>query len=390
MNYFTRLRKRLETELTGNIIPFWEKYSIDREYGGFISCLERDGTPYDGQKQMWMQWREVYMFAVLFNSEFRQKRYLRYAMDGFDFLLRHGRKSNGSYFYLLDRSGYPVSDFGAGAEVFSESFGAIACAELYMATSEKKYEDEAFSCLKIYREKTGKQEMISPEFPGRIPWKNLAYPMIELNVLCIMQKAFDNRISDHEIMECIERIRSFCHPELGLIFERRNPDGCFDLTSQDGRFINPGHSLEGLSFIMEYERLHKNASLEQWALTASRRMIQYGWDESEGGVRYFCDVLNKPIVKNENMLKAWWPQCESSTAMLRAFELSGGEEFLDWFEKIEEFSHLHLRDPKYPEWFAYAAIGGYQVHTYKGSCWKTFFHLPRYLLNCIEICRRLE
>ena len=46
---------------------------------------------------MWMQWREVYLFAVLYNSAFSQKRYLEYADNGFDFLTRSGKKPDGSY-----------------------------------------------------------------------------------------------------------------------------------------------------------------------------------------------------------------------------------------------------------------------------------------------------
>ncbi|NCU44803.1 N-acylglucosamine 2-epimerase, partial [Candidatus Falkowbacteria bacterium] len=84
------------------------------------------------------------------------------------------------------------------------------------------------------------------------------------------------------------------------------------------------------------------------------------------------------------MLKAWWPQNEAATAALLAYDFSGDELFLDWFRKIDAYSWKHLRDPDFPEWFAYAAVDGRQVHSYKGSRWKTFFHLPRCLLNCSE------
>ena len=97
MNPAEKWHSRLIGELTGNIIPFWEKYSIDRESGGFLTCLERNGEVYDTMKQMWMQWREVYMFAALYNSRFRQEQYLKYAEDGFEFLCRHGRRADGRF-----------------------------------------------------------------------------------------------------------------------------------------------------------------------------------------------------------------------------------------------------------------------------------------------------
>ena len=57
-----------ERELVGEIAPFWLKHSVDARDGGFITCLDRNGEPYDTFKHLWMQWREVYMFAALWNA----------------------------------------------------------------------------------------------------------------------------------------------------------------------------------------------------------------------------------------------------------------------------------------------------------------------------------
>ena len=93
--------------------------------------------------------------------------------------------------------------------------------------------------------------------------------------------------------------------------------------------------------------------------------------------------------KHEFMLKAWWPQNETATAVLRAYEASGDNVFLEMFEQVENYAWQHLRDTEYPEWFAYAAVDGRQYHSYKGSRFKGFFHLPRHLLNSIETFDRL-
>ena len=96
MSFFKETADRYESELLNSVVPFWEQHSIDSEYGGFLTCLERDGTVYDTNKYMWMQWREVYLFAVLYNSVFSQKRYLDYAVDGFNFLTHSGLPGRGS------------------------------------------------------------------------------------------------------------------------------------------------------------------------------------------------------------------------------------------------------------------------------------------------------
>ena len=54
-----------EEELLGSVMRFWERHCVDREHGGYLGCLDRDGTVYDTTKYLWMQWRIVYAFAAL-------------------------------------------------------------------------------------------------------------------------------------------------------------------------------------------------------------------------------------------------------------------------------------------------------------------------------------
>ena len=49
--------------LLKNIIPFWLNHSIDREYGGYFTCLNRHGNVFDTDKFIWLQARQVWMFA---------------------------------------------------------------------------------------------------------------------------------------------------------------------------------------------------------------------------------------------------------------------------------------------------------------------------------------
>ena len=84
--------QRYESELTDSVIPFWENHCVDREHGGFLICLDRNGDPYDTTKHLWMQWRTVYMFAALAETRFaadRRERWLEIANQGFRFLVDH-------------------------------------------------------------------------------------------------------------------------------------------------------------------------------------------------------------------------------------------------------------------------------------------------------------
>ena len=371
---------RYERELLDHVISFWETHGIDRRNGGFFSCLERDGAVFDTMKQLWMQWRAVYMFAALYNSEYRQERYLEYAIAGFEFLILHGKRPDGLYYLILTADGQPQQLDADGAALFVESFAAIACAELYRATREKRYWAEAQSALANYRKRVRSATEPLSGAPRR---KFFAHAMIELNTVTILQEVAGGAPNDALAASLLD----FREPKSGIILERNLADGTFELDSQDGRFANPGHALEGMLFLLEHCMLGGDPRLIAPAVEVIRRTLPWGWDAEAGGIRYFRDLHDKPLAKNECMLKAWWPQNEAAVAALQAWRMTGEEEFLDWFGRIDEYAWRMLRDPEFGEWFAYAAVDGKQVHSYKGSRWKGFFHLPRYLLKSIRLLR---
>ena len=44
--------------LLENVLPFWLSHAVDREHGGFITALDRNGRILDTDKGMWPLWEE--------------------------------------------------------------------------------------------------------------------------------------------------------------------------------------------------------------------------------------------------------------------------------------------------------------------------------------------
>ncbi len=65
---FQKLANQYKTELMDNVLPFWLEHSQDKQYGGYFSCLDRDGSVYDTDKFIWLQGREVWLFSMLYNK----------------------------------------------------------------------------------------------------------------------------------------------------------------------------------------------------------------------------------------------------------------------------------------------------------------------------------
>ena len=371
----SEVRTRYAAELYDRIVPFWEAHSIDRECGGYLHCLGRDGSVYDTFKDMWMEWREVYMFAALANRGRKNAEWIELAQQGFDFLFARGRLSDGSYCTRMNRGGTERTVATDGSEVFTNGFAAMACAELFKATNETRYRDEALSCWASYRRMADCRE-------GR--YRQLAHRVIGLNVMNVFNGAFHGAYVD-EANGLVDEITRFVEPKSGLLIERLRADWTPDLDSQYGRFVNPGHAVEAMKFL--FGHIADNACREHvpFAVEIALKMFDFGWDAERGGGFVYRDACGLPVDKTDWMLKTWWANCESATAMLRGWKLTGDSRFLKRFQLVDAYDWENFRDPDYPEWFAYAPVEGRRVHTYKGNVRKGFFHLPRRLLECCEV-----
>ena len=120
---WTNLAEMHKTELLESVMPFWLKHSMDRECGGYLHHLDRDGSIFCTDKMMWMQGREVYMFARLYNEVEKRPEWLEAAKLGADFLRKHGRDENGDFYFLLNRQGEPLR---VAYNIYSDFFAVMA------------------------------------------------------------------------------------------------------------------------------------------------------------------------------------------------------------------------------------------------------------------------
>ena len=382
---------RYENELLHSVIPFWEKYCIDREYGGFFSCLDRDGSVYDTNKYMWMQWRIVYLFATLYRTPYGEGRedWLRIARDGFDFLTKYGRLDDGSYYFELNRKGEPAM---GPFSIFSDCFAAMGAAALYHATGEDRYRAEAESAMASYiRRIPNPKGRYEKSLPGKEKFLSHGSYMILANLGCVMAECLGTSRYEADCRTAIDTVMDrFYNPELKVVMENVRPDGTFDLESCEGRFVNPGHGLESMWFMMRYAEAHGDEALIRRAAGYADDLFRFGWDRKNGGIFYFMDALGKPHLELQWDMKLWWPHNEATIAALYAYRLTGEERFLRMFEEVDAYAFSHFPDPEYGEWYGYLNRYGEPTHLLKGGKWKTFFHVPRSLLISIQQMKLLQ
>jgi N-acylglucosamine 2-epimerase len=94
--------------LLGDVIPFWLRHGLDREHGGYLTALDRDGTVIDTDKSIWFQGRGAWTFATLFNTVEKNPGWLDAARSGIEFLRRHGAAPDGKLYFTVTRDGRPL------------------------------------------------------------------------------------------------------------------------------------------------------------------------------------------------------------------------------------------------------------------------------------------
>ena len=76
-------------------------------------------------------------------------------------------------------------------------------------------------------------------------------------------------------------------------------------------------------------------------------------------------------------------------AMLKGYALTGSQEALDWFLRVDDYAWSHFKDTEYPEWFGYLNRRGEVLLPLKGGKWKGCFHVPRGLFQCWRLLEEL-
>ena len=377
---FAAMAARYRSELYGSVLPFWLDNSQDTEYGGYFTCLERDGSVFDTDKFVWLQGREVWMFAMLYNRVEKNPAWLSCALQGGEFLAKHGHDGNFDFYFSLTREGKPLVQ---PYNIFSNTFACMAFAQLAVATGEDRWADYARKTFdRILARRSNPKGVWSKGVPGTRPMKDFALPMIICNMALEIEPIIDDKsLLEKTIDEAIHEVFDvFYQPGIGVMVENLAPDGSL-LDCFEGRKVNPGHDLEALWFMMNLGVRQNRPELVEKSMKIALDVIAYGWDREYGGIFYFMDRLGHPTQELEWDQKLWWVHLEAAVCMVKGYRLTGDRRALDWFLRLDDYLWTRFKEPEYPEWFGYLNRRGEVLLPLKGGKWKGCFHVPRGLFQ---------
>lgn len=416
--------------LKNNILPFWLENGTDAKKGGYFTCFSNDGSTLTStDKYTWSQGRMVWILSALSEmacfSRAEQEDLLSRARSGASFLMEHCRLPDGNCAFLMDRSGTPRIPDGESVydtSIFADCFVIIGLARLAVRNGDAALLSYAWE---LYRHVTARFEsgdFMTQPYPDIPGWRG--HPMMQLSIAEEMAWALESfgkaeaeRVSAAADGCIDDTLRHFVTEDF-LLHERIHEDGSIDNAALYGRYVNPGHTIENLWFMM-----HQAAGIPagrsitgqaiqdarpgalEFAKTAARILkstFKAGWDEQYGGLLLFADIGGgKPRggtfgmeaeemvrkITNDWQSKLWWPHSEALYTPLLLYRFTGDEELLHIYRKVFEYTFNTFPNPgkSAGEWIQIRDRLGRPENKVVALPVKDPFHIMRNLLLIIRL-----
>ena len=401
------------SELYERILPFWEVYAPDSEYGGFFTCFSGNGGQLLSEdKYIWSQGRILWVLSrLLGRGELTGKR--REALRGgaqktARFLMEHALLPSGNCVFLTERDGtHKAIDGVYDTSLYADCFVIIGLAEYALAADSRPALDFAKTLYQTARRRYEAGNFRTDPYPVPHGYRTHGLPMIFTNTsrtLADAMKAF----GDPEASEVSRAAYAFARDvfdhfvdENGILHEMIPQEGGFDEKTLLGRYINPGHTIEDCWFMHTEWALAGGAAHMKKTAALLSKTLSLGWDGEYGGIRLFADMdgstphgeipdASEPMVKKvtgDNMSKLWWPHSE---ALYSTMLFSDDEGMLTWYRKVKDytFSTFPNRENDRGEWIQIRDRAGHPENRIVALPVKDPFHIMRNLILILELCEK--
>ncbi|MBI4906786.1 MAG: AGE family epimerase/isomerase [Acidobacteria bacterium] len=384
-SFLEAVQSRYRRNLFESVIPFWEKHSLDREQGGQLHCLGRDGSVYDTRKYVWMQGRAVWMFSRLYNTVEQRPEWLEAARGILDFLLPRAFAPDGRCYFALTRDGRPAA---MQRKPYAAFFVALALIEFHKTgAARENHIPLAKDLFRRIQEWIADAGLLGrPSYAGQIPYRQLADIMVVASLALELMEVDDDPIYPGVLRRCLGEAREHWLPARRTLLENLPLDGSDYRALPEMRLLCPGSALEVAWFLWHaLEKLgEESAQNTQFLLDVMEGTLETGWDSRHGGLLYFMDAEGLPALQLEASMKLWWPHTEAIYALALAYCKTRDAKWLEWWRRVDEYTFDVFPDWEHGEWFGYCDRTGEVASTLKGGPYKGFFHVPRCLLFTLQ------
>jgi N-acylglucosamine 2-epimerase len=401
-------------QLFKEVLPFWLTNGIDNQYGGYFNCFNNTGEKrLSTDKYVWSQGRFIWLFSKMAELKSNSE-YLALAKTGVDFLMTHCFLEDGSCAYLLDREGAPQepeSGKGYNYSIYADCFAVLGFAKYAAMRREHSVLNAAMQLYDSIINRIGRNDFQTNPEPTPKGYKCHGVPMILLNVSQELAGALS--VLGHPRAAEIEQRCVAFWDEITKDF--RDGDIILELVSLKDRteqslltrFINPGHNIENMWFVMRQAMKENDFGTITLAVDVVAKMFELGWDSQYGGLYHFvdreggrpagevglgCENSLTEKIQNDWDSKLWWVHSEALYTTLLGYSLTGDQRMMDYYQKIHDYTFATFPNPnrRVGEWIQIRDRYGKPLDKVVGLPVKDPFHIIRNFMLIIELLQTME
>ena len=371
------LRDYFRDELQKDMIPYWDRHGVDREFGGFLLADKKTGAYTKTDKDLYSQGRVLWIFSYLYNHFGRNPAHLQAARQGKEALVKHCRVEDGHWGTLYTRDWKKLTGF---FDIYADIYMVLGLAEYYRASGDeealKLAVDTSFlvnrTILAPHYQGQGHGSFHEPGVKRLGTWAHFLFPL----TLLLSYSADEGleRIARMCVRNIVERHwnreKGYAYEYLNDKFEPYSDNYLSDYRAESDQphYISGWHSIQAAFKVMlEAQR------------TGVREMFldgqQLGFETLRGHMelREDCRLMefeNEEMWRKRqgNKHRAYYALYDVFVFCLMSLEHSPAPEAAAWFEK------------------AFACASSKPEKLKEGSL---SLHEPRGIMFCLEILERM-
>ena len=383
-----------KAQVLDELIPLWYDHVQDEEHGAFYMNLSRDWQPQPSwDKVPAMISRQVFSFSAAYLLSGEEK-YLEVAREGAEYLLEHAwDQEYGGWFNSLTQSGTPKD---TTKTVPLQLYTNVGLALYYFTSGDERVRSHIEKSLAIRQ-----QHAYDPEYDGYFYALNRDLSVADDNKIKHAHYGYVGSLihwylatRDADFLQWEQRLMDLTatrmmDPELGWVYGyhvKLDRQWQPVLTEGEEAVMVGAQLTAALAFLRLY---HQSGEVKyrEYGESLGNQAIRKGWDAEGGG--WFNYVQRKaphlPVPKLQ--MQNWWVQIYGAFLQLQLYHITQDEQYLEQFQKMEEFFVRHFIDREHGGVFASVTPEGELLGDgRKAAVWHTSYHeIEHGLLNYLYL-----